>query len=236
MTKTDEENNATDQADNDGSQKRKKADEALADQDDVDAVTSAQNFNPKYAGKLKPSVQAMFPNYHSPDEEMSKKVEHHRQFGTSGTPRVVRDLLTIMALSFHSLFEGLAIGIEDSADDVWTLFLGRLHRRNHLINHHFPFSWAAIAIHKLVIIFCIGVELVTAGTSVAFFTLYMVTFALMSPLGVAIGIGIAEGSPGLDQENHFLVVGLLQGKRFLFCSFSTYFWKQKVKELKEIID
>ena len=35
-------------------------------------------------------------------------------------PRV----LTIMALSFHAAFEGLAIGLETDASDVWIMFAG----------------------------------------------------------------------------------------------------------------
>ena len=35
-------------------------------------------------------------------------------------PRV----LTIMALSFHAAFEGLAIGLETDASDVWVMFAG----------------------------------------------------------------------------------------------------------------
>ena len=32
----------------------------------------------------------------------------------------------VLALSLHSLFEGLAIGLEESIDDVWTFFIGRI--------------------------------------------------------------------------------------------------------------
>ena len=33
-------------------------------------------------------------------------------------------ILTIMALSFHAAFEGLAIGLETDASDVWIMFAG----------------------------------------------------------------------------------------------------------------
>ena len=36
----------------------------------------------------------------------------------------LRDFLTVLALSCHAIFEGLAIGLEDEADAVWTLFAG----------------------------------------------------------------------------------------------------------------
>ena len=34
-------------------------------------------------------------------------------------------ILTIIALSFHAAFEGLAIGLETDASDVWIMFAGR---------------------------------------------------------------------------------------------------------------
>ena len=50
------------------------------------------------------------------------------------------------ALSLHAVFEGLAVGLEETTAGVWTLF-------------------AAIASHKFVIAFCMGVELVSVGSS-----------------------------------------------------------------------
>ncbi|XP_023312966.1 zinc transporter ZIP1-like [Anoplophora glabripennis] len=72
--------------------------------------------------------------------------------------------LAVLALSFHAVFEGLAVGLEGSVDKVWYLF-------------------AAIATHKLVIAFCVGVELVTSKTKVLLVLLYIGTFAIVTPLG-----------------------------------------------------
>ena len=41
----------------------------------------------------------------------------------SGRKIALRDFFTVLALSFHSVFEGLAIGLEDKSD-VWLLFAG----------------------------------------------------------------------------------------------------------------
>ena len=41
----------------------------------------------------------------------------------SGRKIAVRDFFTVLALSFHSVFEGLAIGLENKSD-VWLLFAG----------------------------------------------------------------------------------------------------------------
>ena len=36
----------------------------------------------------------------------------------------LRDFLTVLALSCHAIFEGLAIGLEKDTEAVWTLFAG----------------------------------------------------------------------------------------------------------------
>jgi len=83
-----------------------------------------------------------------------------------------RGLLAVLALSFHAVFEGLAVGLEASVANVWYLF-------------------AAIATHKLVIAFCVGVELMNSGTRKALLVLYVATFAVVSPLGIGIGVAVA---------------------------------------------
>eukprot|EP00094_Tigriopus_californicus_P013157 TCALIF_12724-PA protein Name:"Similar to Slc39a3 Zinc transporter ZIP3 (Mus musculus)" AED:0.26 eAED:0.26 QI:274/0.33/0.28/0.71/1/1/7/0/422 len=144
-------------------------------------------FNPKYAVNLSTSAQSMFPNYHSPDGPVNTSAS---TAVTQKRAAAFKDFITILALSFHAIFEGLAVGLEETVRDVWTLFI-------------------AIATHKFVIIFCIGLELAINETPIKSFTLYMLTFALVSPLGIAIGILIAEAS-AFDPEGHSLVVGILQ--------------------------
>lgn len=73
-------------------------------------------------------------------------------------------LLTVVALSFHAVFEGLAVGLETSVQRVWYLF-------------------AAIATHKLVIAFCVGVELVSSKTKFSLVLSYIGTLAIVTPIG-----------------------------------------------------
>jgi len=56
----------------------------------------------------------------------------------------IRSSLVILALSIHSLFEGMAIGLEESDSGVWKLFL-------------------AVSLHAVAISFCIGTEMSTTG-------------------------------------------------------------------------
>lgn len=88
---------------------------------------------------------------------------HHHHFDES-LKNSFSGLLAVLALSFHAVFEGLAVGLESDAQKVWYLF-------------------AAIATHKLVIAFCVGVELVTSKTKTLFIFIYIGTFAMVTPLG-----------------------------------------------------
>ncbi|XP_078051122.1 zinc transporter ZIP3 isoform X2 [Augochlora pura] len=86
----------------------------------------------------------------------------------------LRGLLIVLGLSVHELFEGLAIGLESSASYVWYMF-------------------AAVAAHKFVIAFCIGVELMASRTRQYLSIIYVCTFAVVSPLGIGIGMGLVGG-------------------------------------------
>merc|ERR1719317_1859618 len=56
----------------------------------------------------------------------------------------IRNFLIILALSVHSIFEGMAIGLQLQPLDVWKLCM-------------------SIAIHDTAIHFCIGMEMVSGG-------------------------------------------------------------------------
>lgn len=86
----------------------------------------------------------------------------------------LRGLLIVLALSVHELFEGLAVGLESSAQNVWYMF-------------------AAVSAHKLVIAFCIGVELIASKTRARLGALYVLTFAAVSPLGIGAGLLLVGG-------------------------------------------
>ncbi|XP_043272673.1 protein zntC-like isoform X1 [Venturia canescens] len=101
-----------------------------------------------------------------------------------------RGLLTVVALSFHAIFEGLAVGLEPSISSV--LYLA-----------------AAIATHKLVIAFCVGMELYVAGASSKTLLGYLSVFSLVTPLGI--GAGLALGHFKNDSENLGPTPTILQG-------------------------
>jgi len=97
----------------------------------------------------------------------------------------------VLALSFHAVFEGLAVGLEESTADVWTMF-------------------GAIATHKFIITFCVSMELLQAGVSRISFTLFLVTFSLISSIGIGIGLAVTELT-GVATEVTAVLQGLAAG-------------------------
>jgi len=103
----------------------------------------------------------------------------------------VREVLVVLALSVHSLFEGLAVGLEETSVGVWQLFL-------------------AIAIHSIVIVFCIGTDMVVKGTKRSRIILSMVVLSLVTPIGVLAGI-ILTLHTRAETGGDILLMGVLQG-------------------------
>lgn len=125
----------------------------------------------------------------------------------------LRRFLVVVALSFHSVFEGLAIGLQQTQRDVWYLF-------------------TAVTIHACAILFCIGLELVTSGIRLLNLVLYIVVLSVVSPLGVAIGILVTVHSSS-DGPMQGLVVAVLQGiagGTILYITFFEVLAREKRKE------
>lgn len=56
------------------------------------------------------------------------------------------------------------------------------------------YMFLAVASHKFVIAFCIGIELVASRTRRYLSIIYVFTFAVVSPLGIGIGMALVGGS------------------------------------------
>ncbi|XP_011696962.1 PREDICTED: protein zntC-like isoform X1 [Wasmannia auropunctata] len=115
---------------------------------------------------------------------------HHHQHGAMMQNTSVQGLLTVLALSFHAIFEGLAVGLEPSISSV-------------------AYLAAAIATHKLVISFCVGMELYVAGASTRTTLGYLTIFSMVTPIGIAIGLVLDHFKN--DSENLGPTPTILQG-------------------------
>jgi len=115
----------------------------------------------------------------------------------------IRSILFVVALSVHSLFEGLAIGLEEDNAGAWTLTL-------------------AIAIHAIPIVFCVGTDLISAGMTRLKIIIYIIVLSLNTPIGIFIGIMIYDNSDDESGES-ILINGILQGLAAGTLLFITFF-------------
>ena len=92
---------------------------------------------------------------------------HHHHHAMGDGDRVlpsVRGLLVIVGLSLHEILEGVAIGLETTEGNVWSLF-------------------AAVSSHKFVIAFCVGMEMATNGVKTSLHVCYMLVLSLVTSIG-----------------------------------------------------
>ncbi|KAK3778132.1 hypothetical protein RRG08_052279 [Elysia crispata] len=103
----------------------------------------------------------------------------------------LRAFLLLGALSFHTIFDGLAVGLQETDSEVWVVF-------------------AAITIHKSVISFCIGLEIFQSNREKLLQAIiWLFVFAIMSPVGIGVGIAITSGSS--NELARLLASSILQG-------------------------
>jgi zinc transporter 1/2/3 len=100
-----------------------------------------------------------------------------------------RSFLLLLALSFHMVFEGLAIGLQTDEGDAW-LLLG------------------VICLHKVVVAFSVGFQLKENLNQVRKAILSLFVLSVMTPIGIGIGYIVAEtGKNGNGQD---IASGILQ--------------------------
>ena len=101
----------------------------------------------------------------------------HHSLAPAGS--VGDSILLIVALCFHSVFEGIAIGVAETKDDAWKAL------------------WT-ISLHKIFAAIAMGIALLRMIPNRPFLSCaaYAFAFAISSPIGVAIGIIIDATSQG----------------------------------------
>jgi len=102
----------------------------------------------------------------------------------------IRTIFIISALSFHSTIEGLALSLEEESAGVWM-------------------NTGATALHKFVISFSVGVELISNKVSPMKYNISIIVFSLAPALGVVIGIMLTELTYSATIND--LPIQLLQG-------------------------
>ena len=101
----------------------------------------------------------------------------------------IRGIVLLVALSFHMIFDGLALGLLDKDDAVWELLL-------------------ALSVHKMLIFISIGLEVFELLKSVCKSVIVILFLASVSPAGIILGIVLTSSGDKLTQD---AAAGILQG-------------------------
>ena len=128
---------------------------------------------PKEEACCETRLNANDPEPHEPHEDIAADI-----FTTpeKGSFRVAfRGFFIVLAISLHAVFEGMAMGLGINASQIWYLCF-------------------AIATHKFIIAFCVGLQMATSNMKRLLIVVYISTFSLMTPLGIGIGIALTSVS------------------------------------------
>ena len=112
----------------------------------------------------------------------------------------IRGLVLLIALSLHMVFDGLAIGLLEEDKKVWTLIL-------------------ALSIHKVLVFLSVGIETFELMKSLPKSVLVMFFFALVSPIGIAIGVAVTESEDELAQSVASAVLQSIATGTFIYVTF-----------------
>ncbi|XP_060923847.1 zinc transporter ZIP1 [Limanda limanda] len=110
-----------------------------------------------------------------------------------------RSFMLFLSLSLHSVFEGLAIGLQNTDSKVLEICI-------------------AILVHKSIIVFSLSVKLVQSAVRPLWVAAYIGVFALMSPLGIGIGISVVEAQLASGALIQCVLEGLAAGT-FIYITF-----------------
>lgn len=130
---------------------------------------------------------------------------HNDDFGYSvhedqNSHSSLRTTLLVLALSLHSVFEGIAVGLQLNLEQILQILI-------------------AVLIHKSIIAFTLGINVIQSRLRIRAIVECIVLFSVMSPLGVGIGMAIDKFDKGVEV---YLVSGILQGiacGTFLYVTF-----------------
>jgi len=119
------------------------------------------------------------------EDHLHSHIDHHHSHGghghshgiedLSGNETGVRLMVLLLSMGLHSIFEGIALGLQTRTIDLINLFIG-------------------VIIHECLVSFAIGVSLSKKRFSVRNMVVFGVVFALTIPVGQVMGILIGQQS------------------------------------------
>ncbi|KAL8575190.1 hypothetical protein ACOMHN_042500 [Nucella lapillus] len=119
-----------------------------------------------------------------------KSEERSEQKEVENKKAVLKSFVLLFALSLHTVFDGLVVGLQSKQTEVWTLL-------------------AAVGLHKVLIAISIALSLLESHYNYPAASLfYLFLFSLVAPAGLAVGVILTETD--FDTHAQTLTSGVLQ--------------------------
>ncbi|XP_034553240.1 zinc transporter ZIP1-like [Notolabrus celidotus] len=143
------------------------------------------------------TVQANGRRRGSDESDSSHSSHFHVDFNSQSA---LRAFILVFSLSLHSVFEGLAVGLVEEGKEVLEICL-------------------ALMIHKSIISFSLSFKLSQSRLRRSVVVGCLLLFAVMSPLGIAVGIGLTETQTSPQHQLARCTLEGLAGGTFLYITF-----------------
>jgi len=136
--------------------------------------------------------------HHPPEDHVHVHGHHSDEHRFHHSP--LRSIMLLLALSFHSVFEGVAIGLQNNSGQFFSIVI-------------------AVIVHKTVMAFSLGLNIAQSSLNFKNFIVSTIIFSLASPLGVGIGILMMDLPPSLMRDSCNGVLQGIAGGTFLYITF-----------------
>lgn len=148
------------------------------------------------------------------DFEKEKELELLMEKKVPTQQQLLRCIFIVLALSFHAVLEGLAIGLQHSTANIWYLF-------------------TAVSIHSATILFCVSLEIYLSGSKQKIILINTVILSLGSPIGVLIGLTVSLTTDMHTQAKSLAVVHLegLSAGTILYITFFEVLSREKERRM-----
>ncbi|XP_054764181.2 zinc transporter ZIP3-like [Lytechinus pictus] len=170
------------------------------DEDEVIFASPSQSrveSNPLPNGK---STNGMVHHSHWPGASENSHSHHgHSHYGNVGSTNVLHSVILLLALSVHSVFEGMALGLQEDIKQITYLLV-------------------AMVAHESLAAFALGASLLKSEVRLSAYIVYGVIFSSMIPIGTAIGVGI-QSSHSFSADVCSAVMQSVAAGIFIFVTF-----------------
>ena len=125
---------------------------------------------------------------------------HHSHVPQVSGHSAFRSLMLLFALSFHRVFEGMAIGLQQESNQMLSITV-------------------AIVLHEAIVSFSLGISLAQSDLSFKSYLISNLIQCLSSPLGIAIGIPLSSLPYSTARETMSGTLQGIAGGTFIYVTF-----------------